>query len=175
MHEVVAEGKFISFMKVDQWEYVKRNNCSDIVIILAMNEEGRIIFVEQFRPPVSQNVIEFPAGLVNDEIEHNGESYLEGAKRELLEETGYEAGEVVKVIKGPASSGSSADLVTLVYATNLKKVAEGGGVEDESIIVHEILLDEADEWLESMAQKGVLVEPKVYAGLYFLKKLVVQN
>jgi ADP-ribose pyrophosphatase len=49
------------------------------------------------------------------------------------------------------------------------KVANGGGDETESIKVHEVLLAEADLWLYEMEQKGFLIDPKVYVGLYFLK------
>ena len=49
------------------------------------------------------------------------------------------------------------------------KKGPGGGDETESIIVHEVSLQEVDLWLYEMEKKGYLVDPKVYAGLYFLK------
>jgi len=140
--KIIAEGKFLRFIKKGDWEYFERNNCSDIVIILAMTENQKVIFVEQFRPPVNKKVIEFPAGLVNDHAPHkvqkNGkseiiykkrkkESLSSAAKRELLEETGYKAGKIVELLKGPSSGGSSSDIVTIVHAQEIQKVAEGGG------------------------------------------------
>ena len=49
------------------------------------------------------------------------------------------------------------------------KKGAGGGDKTESIKVHEVPLKEADLWLYEMEKKGLLVDPKVYVGLYFLK------
>ncbi len=157
-------------VKKGEWEFVERNNCSGIVIIVAMTDDQKVIFVEQYRPPVDKRVIEFPAGLVNDHCHLKTESLLTAAKRELLEETGYQAQRMVELLKGPVSSGSSGDIVTMVLATGLKKVALGGGADEfESIIVHEVDLKDVDAWLKRMENKAYLVEPKIYTGLYFLK------
>src|SRR3989338_2614578 len=98
------------------------------------------------------------------------ESMRTAAKRELLEETGYKAGKIVKLLTGPVSSGFTADIVTVVRAYGLRKVARGGGDHTENIVVHEVPLAKAEHWLKQMARKGCLIEPKVYAGLFFLTK-----
>ncbi len=167
---VIYEGRFLRFIKKDNWEFIERNNCSAIVIIIAMTNENKVLFVEQFRPPVGKQVIEFPAGLINDEFASEQESIIEGAKRELLEETGYAAKRLKKLISGPVSGGSSTDIVTMIMAFDLQKKGQGGGVSDEGIIVHEVSLSKVDRWLKSMERKGRLIEPKVYSGLYFLHK-----
>ena len=166
---ILKEGKFMRLVKKGKWEFAERNNCSGIVIIVAITDEKKVIFVEQYRPPVDKRVIEFPAGLVNDECYPKIESVAAAAKRELLEETGYQAQKIIQLLEGPVSSGSSGDLVTMVLAKGLRKVSAGGGVDhDESIIVHEINLKNVDSWLRKMEGKGYLVEPKIYTGLYFL-------
>ena len=167
---VLLAGKYLSLYKQNQWEFVKRNNCTGIVIILAKTKENNILFVEQFRPPVGKRVIEFPAGLVNDHNLKRGESVLTAAKRELLEETGYHAKKMVKIIKGPVSSGLTSDLVTFVLAKGLEKISDGGGDHTENIIVHEISFRSAEKWLKSKIKKGYLLDPKIYAGLYFFSK-----
>ena len=157
-------------VKRGEWEFVERNNCSGIVIIVALTDKGQVIFVQQYRPPVDKQVIEFPAGLINDHGDSKMvESFVTAAKRELLEETGYQAQRIVKLLEGPVSSGSSGDCVTMVQAVGLKKIHSGGGDESESIVVHEVDLKSVDSWLTKMKNKGYLVEPKIYAGLYFLK------
>jgi len=169
--ETLYEGKFLRFLRKGEWEYAQRNNCSDIVIIVAVTQDRHILFVEQFRPPVGQRVIEFPAGLVNDQNGAVYESVTDAAKRELLEETGYKAEVMTVLLNGPVSGGSSADMVTMVLAREVVKISDGGGVEDETIVVHRVALDEADAWLDSMRRSGdCLIEPKIYTGLYFLTR-----
>jgi len=167
--KILHEGKFIRFVRKGEWEYFQRNNCSDIVIIVATTKNDEVVFVEQFRPPVNKLVIEFPAGLVNDLNDKRRETILTAAKRELLEETGFQAKGIKKILVGPVSAGSSADLVTMVRALNAVKVADGGGDEFENIKIHVIALSKVDRWLKQMAQKGRLIEPKIYTGLYYIK------
>ena len=168
---VLKEGKFIRFVIKDEWEYIERVNCKGAVVILALTQDKKVLFVEQFRPPVGKRVIDFPAGLVDDCPKRKSrESIVSAAKRELLEETGYKAKKIIKILEGPASSGTASDMLTLVRAVNIEKVSSGGGEEGESIIVHEVKLDKAESWLTKMEKKGFLVGTRIYAGLYFLNK-----
>ena len=168
--QVIYEGNFLRYVKKDNWEFVERHNCSGIVIIVAVTPSKKILFVEQFRVPVNKRVIEFPAGLVGDERDTPKESMAIAAKRELLEETGYKASTIETMMSGPVSSGSSADIVTMVRAKGLKKMGKGGGKDDEDIAVHEVPMSKVDGWLKEKSRKGCYVEPKVYTGLYFLSK-----
>lgn len=167
--ETLVEGKYLRFVRKAEWEFIERSNCSAIVIIVAMTKEEKVILVEQFRPPVGRYVIEFPAGLISDRPETKNESISTGAKRELWEETGYRARSMVTLMKGPISAGSNADIVTIMKADGLKKTGQGGGDETELIKIHEVPLKNIDQWLKAQSQKGRLIEPKIYTGLYFLK------
>jgi ADP-ribose pyrophosphatase len=60
-------------------------------------------------------------------------------------------------------------LVTLVRATGLRRIHAGGGVAHEKITVHEVALAEVGQWLDAKAKTGFLIDPKIYAGLYFVK------
>jgi len=166
---ILHKGKYLHLICEDNWEYVKRINCSGIVVIVPMTKEGKVIFVEQFRRPVEAQVIEWPAGLVNDKTLHDPETMEAAARRELLEETGYEAEHLSLLVGGPVSSGLSSEIITFYQALDVVKIASGGGDASESIKIHEIPLKEADIWLYEMEKKGFLVDPKVYVGLYFLK------
>ncbi|MFA7255175.1 MAG: NUDIX hydrolase [Candidatus Omnitrophota bacterium] len=166
---ILHKGKYLHLISEDNWEYVKRTNCSGIVVIVPMTKEGKVIFVEQFRRPVEAQVIEWPAGLVNDQMLHDPETMEAAARRELFEETGYEAEHLSFLVEGPVSSGLSSETIAFFQALDVVKKGPGGGDASESIRVHEIPLKEADIWLYEMEKKGFLVDPKVYVGLYFLK------
>ncbi len=167
---VLGKGKFMRLVRQGEWEFMERSGCDGVVIILPLTDEGDVVFVEQYRTPVGKYVIEFPAGLISDRASLKGESITQAAKRELFEETGYTAKGIKKVLTGPASSGSSADIITMVRAYGLKKTGEGGGDHLESIKVHRVALSQAVLWLKKMERKGRLIEPKIYAGLFFLMR-----
>jgi len=64
----------------------------------------------------------------------------------------------------------TSETVTLFRASGLKRTGAGGGVAHENITVHEVPLNETNDWLENKAEAGVLVDPKIYAGLYFVDR-----
>lgn len=163
---ILAEGEYLRFIRRGEWEYVKRTNCTGIVVVLALTPEKKVVLTEQYRPPVNKNVVEFPAGLVNDETKR--ESLITAARRELLEEAGYKAKKMTFVARGPVSGGLTSDLIYIFCAKGLTKVGKGGGDFTESLIVHEVPFDKVIPWLRKKEKKGCLVDPKVYAGMYFL-------
>jgi ADP-ribose pyrophosphatase len=162
------KGKYLALVKEGHWEYADRVGATGAAIILAVTPEQKLLVVEQHRIPVHSRTIELPAGITGDEGE--GESDAEAAKRELLEETGYEAAKIEELTTGPASSGLTSETVTLFLATDLKRVHAGGGIENEKITVHEAPLNEIDAWLAKKRAEGCLIDPKLYAGLYFLTR-----
>ena len=166
--KILKAGRYIHLLAQDTWEYVRRANCSGIVIVVAVTDKNRILFVEQHRVPVGGPVIELPAGLVNDRPGKKSETLAAAAKRELWEETGYRARRMLKLTEGPAASGSSSDIIVFFKAEGLRKTGPGGGDASETIIVHEIPLPEVTPWLAGKRRQGIHIDPKIYAGLYFL-------
>jgi len=164
--DVLFEGHFFRVKKKDHWEYVERCKSSGIVAILAITDNRELILVEQFRVPVNKRVIEIPAGLAGDIEGKENEVLAEAAKRELLEETGYEAQRMEYLIEGPSSAGLSNEVITFFRAHALKKIAQGGGDESENIQVHTVPLVELKTWIETRRQEGCLVDYKVFAALY---------
>jgi len=161
-------GKFLALVKEGHWEYAHRTNATGAAIIVAVTEERKLLLVEQYRIPVHARTIELPAGIIGDEPANSDEAHAEAARRELIEETGYEAEHVEALTQGPSSGGLTSETVTLFHATKLRRVGAGGGVAHEDITVHEVPLGEVHGWLETKARAGVLVDPKIYAGLYFI-------
>jgi ADP-ribose pyrophosphatase len=170
MKETLFAGRFLALVREGHWEYVDRVKATGAAIIVAITEEGKLLLVEQDRVPCHARTIELPAGIIGDEPEAGNESHAEAARRELLEETGYDAGRIELLTTGPASSGLTSEIVTLFRATRLRRVNAGGGVANEAITVHEVPLDEVDQWLAEKARLGMLVDPKIYAGLFFVKR-----
>lgn len=170
MKKILCEGKFKRFVVQDGWEFVERVNCWGIVAVIAMTQDRKVILVEQPRIPVGGKVIEFPAGLADGAGGDSEETLEEAASRELLEETGYRAERMTLCARGPISSASNADIMHLFRAEGLQKVSEGGGDGTESIVVHEVPMDEIDGWLERKEKEGILIDSKIYAGLYLLEK-----
>ena len=61
-------------------------------------EDQKLLLVEQYRIPVHAQTIELPAGIIGDEPGGSAdEAHAEAARRELIEETGYEAGNIKMV------------------------------------------------------------------------------
>jgi ADP-ribose pyrophosphatase len=167
--EILAEGRYLRLVRRRGWEYAERTNAAAIVVLVAVTAEGRLLLTEQHREPVGGPVIELPAGLVGDRPGEADEALATAARRELLEETGYEAGAVRLLAAGPPSAGLSSEIVTFLLATDLRRAGAGGGDDQEAITVHEVPLAAVPGWLAAHARAGRLVDPKVYAGLYLLR------
>ena len=166
--ETLYAGRWLRLMKRGRWEYAERTNPGGGVIIVAMTPENRILFVEQWREAVKAKTIEMPAGLVGDIAGNASESAVAAAERELVEETGYRAERVEFLMAGPSSAGMSNEIIAFVRAHGLTRVQAGGGDSTEDIVVHEIPRDEAAAWLLQKSREGYSIDPKLFAGLYFL-------
>lgn len=167
--ETLYEGKWLSLRKRGRWEYAERNNPGGAVIILAVTPEDKVLFVEQYRVSILQNTIEMPAGLVGDLVDQPDEGPLLAAQRELEEETGYRCARIEFIHRGPSSSGMSTEMMTFARAWDLQKVGPGGGDESENIVVHEVPRTEAGQWLFARAADGYSIDPKLFAGLWFIE------
>ncbi|PTX96106.1 NUDIX hydrolase [Spartobacteria bacterium LR76] len=159
------EGKYLRIKRSNGWEFVQRTKVTGVVAMLAITDENKVLLIEQFRPPLGKTVVEIPAGLAGDISE--GEPLVEAARRELLEETGYDAAELEQVFEGPSSAGLTDEVITIFLARELKKAGMGVGDGSEKITLHEIPLAEVDRWLKSRQALGHIVDSRVYTALYF--------
>ena len=164
-------GRYLNLLERDGWEFASRSNASGVVVLVAVTSDEEIILVEQYRKPVESLVIELPAGLVGDHVEPD-ESILEAAARELEEETGYAATQLEVLMTCPSSAGMSDEMISFVLAKGLTRVGPGGGDDSEDIEVHIVPLKDVDAWLTRQQAAGKLMDPKIYAGLYWLERML---
>ena len=163
------EGKFINVRVSDGWEFAERKNIKGIVGIIAITNDEKLVLIEQYRTPVRRVCIEIPAGLVEDE------TLLSGAKRELLEETGYRAHNLEIIGHFPLTPGMTNEIMTTVIATNLEKINEGGGDEHEDINVIEIPLISNFENIMKLESSEKLIDSKVFLALYIGKQYLAKQ
>lgn len=167
--EVLFNGRWLRLCRRGCWEFAERTNPGGGVVIVALTADDHVVFVEQWREALRAKTIEMPAGLVGDAAGDPAESAIEAARRELLEETGYEAGRIDFIMAGPSSAGMSTEIIAFVRARELVRVHAGGGDATEDIRVHEIPRAEAAAWLVRKMAEGFQIDAKMFAGLYFLE------
>lgn len=159
--EVMWEGRFISAVREGDWEYVRRSRGIRAAVILAETDAGEIVLVEQHRIPIGRRCLELPAGLIGDN--HGGEhdNVEKAATRELEEETGYRAAHIQPLGEYYSSPGMVAESFTLVRATGLTKVGEGGGVEGEDIVVHHVPRGDVVSFIEEKRDEGIGIDVRL--------------
>jgi ADP-ribose pyrophosphatase len=135
-------------------------------MVLARTPEGDVVLVEEFRPAVDAPVVCLPAGLVGDEGPEDPET---AARRELSEETGYGADALELLGRGPGSAGMSSEIVNFYLARGVRRTGEQGERERKEIQVHVVPLAELAAWARDREAAGVLIDPKVWAGLYLAR------
>ena len=168
--ETLYEGKWLRMKRRGTWEYCERSHGTSgmAVIIVAVTPQDEVLFVEQYRIPLGARTIEMPAGLVGDDHAHD--TLQDAARRELVEETGWHPNRVDVLLIGPTSSGMSNERIAFVRARELEKVGDGGGVDNEDIIVHAVPRAQAPAWLMQKQREGYELDLKLWGGLWMIDR-----
>ncbi|MDP3784404.1 MAG: NUDIX hydrolase [Sphingopyxis sp.] len=156
------EGRFITVKQQGTWEYVSRSRGIHAAVILAIDDaaDGRhVILVEQYRVPLKVQCLELPAGLVGDDSA--GEAAQVAAERELEEETGYRASHWRMIGEFYSSPGMVSESFTLLMATGLVKIGDGGGVDSEDIVVHRVPLAGIADFVAAKRAEGCGIDVRV--------------
>jgi 8-oxo-dGTP pyrophosphatase MutT (NUDIX family) len=130
------------------------------VAILALDEDGNVVMVRQYRHAVGHELLELPAGLLDVE----GEPALTGARRELFEEAGLAAAEWAVLLDMYNSPGMSDEAIRVYLARGLSEVTDASFApehEEISMTVERHPL----ETLVAMALAGELVNATAVAGV----------
>lgn len=141
-------------------EWIKHQGAAAVLPVLA---DGRMIFVRQYRYPVQQITLEIPAG----KLDSPDEDPLECARRELSEETGYEAEEYRFLTRLATTVGFSNEFIYIYAADNLTSGRQHTD-EDEFINVVLLTMDEAMAKIKS----GEICDAKSVAAVLLYREII---
>lgn len=130
------------------------------VMVVPVLDSGELVMERQYRYPLRQDFIEFPAGKLDP-----GEAPLAAAKRELLEEAGFVAGHWEHLGGIHVAIAYSNERIELYLARELKHV--GAQLDDDEFLdILHLPVAQALEWLG----QGLITDAKTVVGLLMLEK-----
>lgn len=127
------------------------------VAIVALDDEGRVLLIQQYRHPIRHRDWELPAGL----LDIAGEEPLEAARRELAEEADLVAEQWEPLVSSWTTPGGNDELIRIFLATGVKAAPAAHAREDE----------EADirvEWVPLTAAVDAVLEGRMRNGILSL-------
>lgn len=140
-------------------EYVRHPGA---VMVVPLLDDGRLVLERQYRHPIGQVMIEFPAGKLDA-----GEDSLACARRELLEETGYSASSWAFAGKLHPTMAYSNEFIDIWFARGL--VLNRPNLDDGEFV--EVFTASADELLEA-CRDGRVVDSKTLVGALWLQNIL---
>lgn len=124
--------------------------------------DGRVLMVKQVRHAVGRELLEIPAG----KLDEAGESPEDCARRELEEETGYEAENLEKLVTYVASPGFTDEAVHVFLSTKLTRISDPpSDDEGEPISIEWIPVDD----IPSAIEAGRVIDAKTIIGLLMFR------
>lgn len=159
--ELRAQGTIVDFYKdtvevngqIAEWDFFHHDGAASVV---AVNEEGKLILVRQYRNALDRFTLELPAGKLDDPEEPT----IDCAIRELEEETGYRAGKMEYLLTVNTMVAFSNEKVDVYLATDLVKTEQHLDP-DEEIQVEAWDLDD----LKELIYTGKMTDSKTIAGI----------
>lgn len=127
------------------------------VFVVMMDEKNRVGLIRLFRYPLGRQSLEIPGG--NSE----GENLLKAAKRELMEETGYEARKWIRAGNWQPMNGVSSETAHVFIARGLKRIDKNAGREEG---ITEIIFVPFPKTIQ-MIQSGKITDGQTVGGLFF--------
>lgn len=135
------------------------------VVVLPVLSDGRIVLIRQYRHAAGQYLWELVAG-----HKEPNQTAVEGARRELLEETGYTARRIHKLLEIYPSPGLLGERMDIFLAEGLTK-GEAQPEEDEKITQKIVTLREAMRWIGS----GKIIDSKSISGILFYANFIARK
>ena len=134
------------------------------VVVLPVLSDGRIVLIRQYRHAAGQYLWELVAG-----HKEPNETAAAGVHRELLEETGYTARRIRKLLEIFPSPGLLGERMDIFLAEGLTK-GTAQPEEDERITQKIVTLREAEKWIRS----GKIRDSKSVAGILYYARFVAR-
>ncbi len=165
--EIIAKGRVFDVRR-DKVVDDEREYFRDVVVhrgavaIIPLLDDEEILLVRQYRYAVDEELVEVPAGTLEE-----GEEPVKCAARELEEETGYIAEHLEHLIDFYLAPGYSSEKISVFVARDLRKGRQNLDI-DENIEVIKVGLNEALE----MIRQGEIKDAKTLASIlyyYFVK------
>ena len=132
------------------------------VVIVPVTDEGEILFVKQYRLGAQKELLELPAGMINE-----GENPDPAAERELQEETGYESLNMIKLGGFYASAGYCSEYLNIYLAREMKWNPLPQD-DDEFISNIKMTVEEA----YSAVENGAIEDAKTIAALMMAERYI---
>ena len=129
----------------------------DWVNVIALTKDGRMILGRQYRPGLGNTCYEIPCGVIEE-----GETPLEAAKRELLEETGYAGGDWREWMTLSPNPSTSTNLTHSFLVTGVEKISGQhlDATEDIEVSLH------PQEYVLELLQNNQILQALMAAPLW---------
>ena len=131
----------------------------DWATVMAVTREQQVVMARQYRHGIQKAILELPGGALDAE----DESPLQGARRELLEETGYTSDKFIQIGKVCPNPANQVNYIYSFLALDAEKVADQHLDETEEI---EVVLKPLDEVI-AMAKSGELLQTMQVSAVFF--------
>ena len=135
------------------------------VVVLPVLPDGRIVLIRQYRHAAGQYLWELVAG-----HKEPSESFPQGAKRELEEETGYTARRIRKLLEVFPSPGMLSERMVIFLAEGLTK-GTARPEDDEKITQRILTLRDAERWIRA----GKICDAKSVAGILYYARFAARE
>lgn len=160
--ELIRENVTLENGTTTDVEFIEHPGATAVIPFL---DDNRIVLLKQYRHALKKHIWEIPAGTLDPQ-----EEIISCAKRELIEETGYSAGQWHKLGEITPVPGYSNERIHIFLATELQPA-------DQNLDEDEVIQVQAVDFLKAieMIGDGEIQDAKSIAGLFLASQWLKSN